>query len=333
MPTASIHVASARSRPARPGRRSAEVRVEDRDQVEVRRAQVAHGLRAADEDLLRRCGSRARPRAVARTGTGASAPPTPRRARRRRGGSRSPRRRTRAHRPGASHTTHRTAPLLRAGARRRTPRTRPARRTRGRPAPIPYPGSGAKRNPRRVSRQRPHQPRRPPLGTGAHDLDRRPAPGRRRDLPRRRAPLASDDGHSAESTHTAPAEPRALQRRRRGRGSTALAPRDAPGWLSRDTTISPDVRHRREHRRPRPHDDVERARPAIVEPRPVPRALVPPDEHRRRAPRTPPRSPPRSPARGTASGTSTIARRPPAETRRDGLHGDRDLVLGRRPDA
>ena len=93
--------------------------------------------------------------------------------------------------------------------------------------------------------------------------------------------------------------------------------------------MAPRFAQRREHRRPRPHDHVE---PPVrdLEPRPVPRTLVPPDEHRDPLPE---RLHDRRRGRRHRHRLRHQHDRPPppGQTRPNRLDGDGHLVLRSRP--
>ena len=88
--------------------------------------------------------------------------------------------------------------------------------------------------------------------------------------------FASDDGHSAESTQTAPPEPGPLERDiPHVVVGSAVLPMGRMA-LPRDHD-HPEIRHRREHARPRPHDDV--VSPfQDLQPPPISRSPVSPDQ-------------------------------------------------------
>ena len=323
-PTASIQIASARSRAASPGRRGRRVGVEHRDEVQAADAEVAHGLGPADR--------RSRPPASGSRGRvtprdrhrGAPRRPTPRRARRRRGGSRRSTPPQTAQRPGASQTTHRTCPASSAehaaarGARGRARRRcgRPARRRSREPART--------RTPAAPCRSAWTSAGRPPFGARAGPPPPSATAARR----------ASTTGQAERRGLARRAErPRA---RTRAADSRARCERDVADVVVGRAVLSmrgvrltrhvdqPDVPERREHRGPRPDDDVVARRRAIVEPRPVPRAACRrPTNTQTPLPERRPRSAAAVAGTGDASGTTTIARRPPRAGTHRPLDGER----------
>ena len=202
-PPDGLHPGGERLLPAaEPGTALAEVRVEDADEVEVERAEVPDELRPAHEDLpVARLHGHGRAAAPApRPGTR----PTPRRARRRPGGSRSWWRRTVAHRPGDSHTTHRTSPSSR---RRAPPHAAQAAGDAARPADLrdAVPGQRRVQEPALRPRAGPGPgagPGPPARGFTTSTGGQRRVAGATCRSPRA---AASDEGHRADSTHTAPA--------------------------------------------------------------------------------------------------------------------------------
>ena len=312
--TASIQVASARSRAAIPGRRSA--RSASRIATSSRLPSRGH---APTQDPPTRIsagrGRRARPRdATRRTGTGAtdaahsstrSAPP------RRIPKSVAPQC---AHGPGASHTTH--------GHDTASDRSRPpqAAQAAGRPHErhtCADPVSGQRREDESSMRlpQRPDQPGCPTLGparttsTGGHRRVDGATVGMR-------SALASDEGHSADSTHVAPRAARAPTPHH-ARGSRAPGPRDAPDGspaTRRSIPGSPPGRTRPAAYL-RPRRSVRRGSPAIAgteiacphrsRTRPAPRSL----DDRRRGGRAPARPP--APARSRAAPLRDSSEPPP----------------------